>query len=62
MKIMENLLQSWIEKDESRLDGEDVVMEDVSPETQLRDLRTCVDQYRSQIEGNQWLSSLITAL
>ncbi|KAI6001586.1 DNA mismatch repair protein [Pisolithus orientalis] len=59
--IVEGLLRRWSESTGGG-DDEDVVMEDVSPEAQLEELRRCVEEFRPQIERNAWVQSLIVAL
>ncbi|KAJ7233828.1 hypothetical protein C8J57DRAFT_1480223 [Mycena rebaudengoi] len=39
-------------------DGEDVVMEDDSPEAQLEELKRCVAKFQPQIEANPWFEKL----
>ncbi|KIY44220.1 DNA mismatch repair protein MSH2 [Fistulina hepatica ATCC 64428] len=60
IKIIEEIMSKWA----SRTDGEDVVMDDAddSAEAQLDELRRCIGEYRTQIEGNEWLRSVIATL
>ncbi|KAG6332316.1 hypothetical protein ID866_6775 [Astraeus odoratus] len=58
--IVEDLLRKWSQSTEA--DGEDVVMEDVSPGAQLEELRRCVEIFQPRIEQNAWVQSLITSL
>ncbi|KAH7882344.1 DNA mismatch repair protein [Phlebopus sp. FC_14] len=60
IQIVEELLRKWA--DTSNADGEDVVMEDVSPEAQLEELRRCIEEFRPRIEANSWVQSMITSL
>ena len=60
IRIVEDLLRKWAQSTSS--DGEDVVMEDISPEVQLEELRRCVEEFRPQIQRNAWVQSLITSL
>lgn len=60
IRIVEELLRKWSQS--TSTDGEDVVMEDVSPEAQLEELRRCVEEFRPQIERNAWVQSLIASL
>ncbi|KIJ61455.1 hypothetical protein HYDPIDRAFT_137783 [Hydnomerulius pinastri MD-312] len=60
IQIVEDLLRKWAQT--SSTDGEDVIMEDVSPEAQLEELRRCVEELRPRIEGNAWVQSMITSL
>ena len=60
LKIVEGLLKQWA----GEPDGEDVEMADVddSPEAQLEELKKIVNAHKEQIEGNEWLKTVITAL
>ncbi|KAI5890640.1 DNA mismatch repair protein [Schizophyllum commune H4-8] len=60
LKIVEDLLKQWA----GEPDGEDVEMADVddSPEAQLEELKKIVNAHKEQIEGNEWLKKVITAL
>ncbi|KIM69472.1 hypothetical protein SCLCIDRAFT_1207895 [Scleroderma citrinum Foug A] len=60
MRVVEELLRKWSQS--TSTDGEDVVMEDVSPEAQLEELRRCVEEFRPQIERNAWVQTLIASL
>ena len=59
IQIVEELLRTWAE---SGMDGEDVVMEDVSADTQLEELRRCVETFGPRIHGNAWVQSMISSL
>jgi DNA mismatch repair protein MSH2 len=59
IQIVEELLRTWAE---SGTDGEDVVMDDVSADTQLEELRRCAEAFRPRIEGNAWVQSMISSL
>ncbi|KAH0834904.1 DNA mismatch repair protein [Lanmaoa asiatica] len=61
IQIVEELLRKWAEST-SGPDGEDVVMEDASEDTQLEELRRCVEAFRPRIEGNAWVQSMISSL
>lgn len=61
MQIVEDLLRKWTESIPGT-DDEDVVMEDVSAEVQLEELRRCVEAFRPRIEGNAWVQSMISSL
>ncbi|KAI9568665.1 DNA mismatch repair protein [Boletus coccyginus] len=61
IQIVEELLRTWAEST-SGTDGEDVVMEDVSADVQLEELRRCVEEFRPRIEGNAWVQSMISSL
>ena len=62
IQIVEELLRTWAEST-SGADSEDVVMDDdVSADTQLEELRQCVQAFRPRIEGNAWVQSMISSL
>lgn len=61
IRIVEDLLRKWSESTGGD-DGGDVIMEDISPEAQLTELRRCVEQFRPQIEQNAWVQSLLDSL
>ncbi|KAF8656520.1 hypothetical protein AX16_002484 [Volvariella volvacea WC 439] len=62
IKIMEDFFCSWSTL--RRQDGEDVVMEDaeITPEVQLQELKSCVDQFHPQIASNPWLQHILETL
>ncbi|KAL4078153.1 muts domain V-domain-containing protein [Scleroderma yunnanense] len=60
IRIVEELLRKWSQS--TSTDGEDVVMEDISPEAQLDELRRCVEDFQPRIKRNAWVQSLITSL
>ena len=62
IQIVEELLRTWAEST-SGADGEDVVMDDeFSADTQLEELRRCVEAFRPRIEGNARVQSMISSL
>ncbi|KAF9226411.1 DNA mismatch repair protein [Gyrodon lividus] len=60
IQIVEELLRKWAET--TGTDGEDIVMGDISADTQLEELRRCVEEFRPRIEGNAWVQSMISSL
>ncbi|KIJ14608.1 hypothetical protein PAXINDRAFT_163339 [Paxillus involutus ATCC 200175] len=60
IQIVEDLLRKWAET--SATDGDDIVMEDVSADAQLEELRRCVEDFRPRIEGNAWVQSMISSM
>jgi DNA mismatch repair protein MSH2 len=62
IKVVEAMLRAWASRI-PEYDGEDIVMaDDLSPQTQLEELKRCVEEFRPRIEKNQWLQSLLTSL
>ncbi|KAF8605730.1 DNA mismatch repair protein MSH2 [Ceratobasidium sp. AG-I] len=63
-KILEQVMRDWAQRAgvSGEKDGEDVAMEEVSAEEQVRVLRDVFEQYRSQIEGNAWCQSVLGSL
>jgi DNA mismatch repair protein MSH2 len=62
VQIVEELLKTWATR-ASVADDEDVVMsDDLSPETQLAELKSCFSAYQERIENNPWVQSLLTSL
>ncbi|KAJ6491405.1 muts domain V-domain-containing protein [Mycena vitilis] len=59
INIVDELLSAWAQPTG---DGEDIVMEDDSPEAQLEELKRCVAQFQPQIEANPWLVSILGSL
>ncbi|PIL27652.1 hypothetical protein GSI_10804 [Ganoderma sinense ZZ0214-1] len=61
-KLVEEMLRAWASK--TGHDGEDVVMgdEEASPEEQLEELKSCVEQFRPRIESNLWAQSVLASL
>ena len=64
-KLIEQLLRTWASK-VSNDDSEDVDMDageyDDSPEAQVEELRKCVEEFRPQIEDNQWVQRVLASL
>ncbi|RDB16061.1 DNA mismatch repair protein msh-2 [Hypsizygus marmoreus] len=62
LQIMEEFLHTWSSQMQGT-DGEDVVMadDDQDPETQLQDLKKCMEEFRPRIEKNRWLQSVLTS-
>ncbi|KAI3615868.1 dna mismatch repair protein msh-2 [Moniliophthora roreri] len=63
IEIVEAVLRSWSSKKTS--DGEDIVMLDSSEEdidSQLCELKRCVEELRPRIEGNAWLKKMLIDL
>lgn len=60
IQVLEQVLRRWAQG--TRSNGENVQMEDVTPEAQLEELRRCVEQFRARIEGNSWVQSMISSL
>ncbi|KAH9039589.1 DNA mismatch repair protein [Lactarius pseudohatsudake] len=66
VQIVEELLKKWASRsplETSAVDGEDVVMsDDLSPEAQLDELKSCFSDYQSRIESNPWIQSILASL
>jgi len=63
IQIMEGFLRAWSSRGPIN-DGEDVVMvgeDDQDAEFQVKELRSCLEDFRPQIEKNQWLRSVLTS-
>jgi DNA mismatch repair protein MSH2 len=59
--IVEEMLQFWASQ--SAGDSEDVEMLGPdSDERQLSELKQCMERFKPQIEGNQWLQKMLTVL
>jgi len=62
IQIVKELLRTWAEPT-SGTGGEDVVMDDeLSADTQLEELRLCVEAFPPRIEGNAWGQLMISSL
>ncbi|KAG5220992.1 MutS protein [Salix suchowensis] len=63
IKIVEELLRTWASKASRSSTDADVDMDDeVSTETQLDELRQCVELFGPQLEQNPWIQSLLGSL
>lgn len=63
-KIVEEFLKTWASRQHDQ-DGGDVVMseaDDDSSESQLRELRQCLEEFRPRIEGNPWVQQMLSSL
>jgi DNA mismatch repair protein MSH2 len=63
IQVMEEFLREWSSRGQN--DGEDVVMagdDNQDPEAQVQELKACLEQFRSRIENNRWLQSVLTSL
>ncbi|KZT68906.1 DNA mismatch repair protein [Daedalea quercina L-15889] len=63
-KIIEDLLRTWV-ANASEKDGEDIVMSDDDPDSvavQLAELKKCFEQFRPQIERNEWVQRALASL
>ncbi|KAF7318276.1 DNA mismatch repair protein 2 [Mycena chlorophos] len=61
IQIVEELFAAWA-AEKAQNDDEDTLMEDVSPEAQLEDLKRCVGQFQPRIDANPWLASVLENL
>jgi DNA mismatch repair protein MSH2 len=64
IRIVGDFLKKWSSLAGNHTDGEDIVMADaeLSPETQLEELKTCFAEIQSQSETNAWIQSLLASL
>ena len=65
IKIVEGLLKTWASRTSSSSmdDDEDVIMSDeLSPQAQLEELKTCFAEIQPRIDGNPWVQSLLASL
>ncbi|EIW77166.1 DNA mismatch repair protein [Coniophora puteana RWD-64-598 SS2] len=60
VELVEELLRKFASS--SKQDGEDVMMDDPTPEEQLEELKRCVEEFRPRIDANPWVQSLLTSL
>ena len=61
--VIEQFFRKWA--DETRddgLDGDDIIMSDLSPENQLQELKKCFEEFKPQIDNNPWVQSLMSSL
>ncbi|KAG6830769.1 hypothetical protein H0H87_007168 [Tephrocybe sp. NHM501043] len=63
LQIMEDFLRTWSTQPSSN-DGEDIVMTDGDgdADSQLKELRKCIEEFRPLIEKNLWLQSVLSSL
>jgi DNA mismatch repair protein MSH2 len=57
--IVEEFLRAWASSTQDE-DGDEVM--DQTSEGQLQELKNCFEKYRSQIEDNPWIRSMISSL
>jgi DNA mismatch repair protein MSH2 len=63
VQIIEELLKTWASRTSSAVQDEDIVMsDDLSPETQLAELKDCFSTYQGRIDSNPWVQSLLASL
>ena len=66
VQIVEELLKTWASRsplETSAVDGEDIVMsDDLYPEAQLDELKSCFSEYQKKIESNPWIQSILASL
>jgi len=64
LQVIEDFLRAWSSQTSSGDGDEDIVMADADedPETQLQDLRRCMESFRPRIEKNRWLQSVLGSL
>jgi DNA mismatch repair protein MSH2 len=63
VQIVEELLKTWASQTPSAAHDEDVVMsDDLSPEAQLAELKSCFSAYQERIDNNPWVQSLLASL
>ncbi|PCH44977.1 DNA mismatch repair protein [Wolfiporia cocos MD-104 SS10] len=60
-KIITTMLQTWASRVPEQ-DGEDIVMDEMSPAAQLEELKACVARFRPQIENNLWAQHILASL
>jgi DNA mismatch repair protein MSH2 len=59
MHIAEELLKTWT----SRMASDDLCMtEDLSPEVQIGELKSCVDEFGPKMQNNRWIQTLLDSL
>jgi len=62
VQIIEELLKTWASRAPAA-DDEDVVMaDDLSPEAELAELKSCFSTYQERLENNPWVQSLLASL
>ena len=61
---MEEFLRAWSSRSPDK-DGDDIIMvgddDDQNSESQVMELRSCLQEFRPRIEKNQWLQSVLTS-
>lgn len=60
---MEEFLRTWSSRGPIR-DGDDIIMvgdDSQDSESQIMELRSCLEEFRPRIEKNQWLRSVLTS-
>lgn len=63
IQIIEEFLSAWSSRGPVT-DGEDIIMagdDDQNSESQVRELRSCLEEFRPRIEKNQWLQSILVS-
>jgi DNA mismatch repair protein MSH2 len=62
IQIMEEFLCAWSYRGPAK-DGEDIIMtgdDNQDAGSQVKELRSCLEEFRPRIEKNQWLRSVLT--
>lgn len=63
VQIVEELLKTWASRTRPAADDEDVIMsDDLSPEAELAELKSCFSAYQKRIEDNPWVQNLLSSL
>ena len=64
-KIVTDFLRAWSSRaaQENGVDGTDIIMvNDISLEDQVVELKRCFEEFRPQIEANAWCQAVLNSL
>jgi DNA mismatch repair protein MSH2 len=62
IQIVEELLRTWTSRTSTEDNGDVLMHDDLSPDTQLAELRRCVHDLEPRIACNQWLQTMLASL
>ena len=62
VQIVEELLKTWASRAPAANDEDVVMADDLSPEAQLAELKSCFSAYQERLENNAWVQSLLASL
>ena len=62
VQIIEELLKTWASRAPVAADEDVVMADDLSPEAELAELKSCFSTYQERLENNSWVQSLLASL
>jgi len=62
VQIVKELMHEWASRTSCDGSGDALMSDDLSPDTQLTELRRCVEDFEPRITNNEWLQTLFASL